>query len=76
MDDLQEQNEIAEEIANAISQPIGFAQELDDVCTVPLFYDDSCKPCDSHSQLCDDICTIPVIIIFLMVILGRASRGA
>ena len=31
MDDLSEQNEIAEEIANAISQPIGFAQELDDV---------------------------------------------
>jgi charged multivesicular body protein 4 len=30
MDDLQEQNEIAEEIASAISQPIGFATEYDD----------------------------------------------
>ena len=31
MDDLQEQNEIAEEIQNAISQPIGFGVELDEV---------------------------------------------
>ena len=31
MDDLQEQNEIAEEIQNAISQPIGFGMELDEV---------------------------------------------
>lgn len=31
MDDLQEQNEIAEEIQNAISQPIGFGLEVDEV---------------------------------------------
>ena len=31
MDDLQEQNEIAEEIQNAISQPIGFGMDLDEV---------------------------------------------
>ena len=31
MDDIQEQNEIAEEISGALSQPIGFAQEIDDV---------------------------------------------
>ena len=31
MDDIQEQNEIAEEISSALSQPIGFAQEIDDV---------------------------------------------
>jgi charged multivesicular body protein 4 len=30
MDDISEQNEIAEEIGNALSQPIGFNQELDD----------------------------------------------
>lgn len=30
MDDIQEQNEIAEEISGALSQPIGFAQELDE----------------------------------------------
>ena len=31
MDDISEQNEIAEEISGALSQPIGFNQELDDV---------------------------------------------
>ena len=31
MDDISEQNEIAEEISSALSQPIGFNQELDDV---------------------------------------------
>ena len=31
MDDISEQNEIAEEISSALSQPIGFAQEIDDV---------------------------------------------
>ena len=31
MDDISEQNEIAEEIGNALSQPIGFNQEIDDV---------------------------------------------
>ena len=36
MDDLQEQNEIAEEIASAISQPIGFATEYDDVSTTSV----------------------------------------
>lgn len=30
MDDISEQNEIAEEIGNALAQPIGFNQELDD----------------------------------------------
>ena len=32
MDDIQEQNEVAEEISSALSQPIGFAAELDEVC--------------------------------------------
>ena len=31
MDDISEQNEIAEEISSALSQPIGFNQEIDDV---------------------------------------------
>ena len=31
MDDIQEQNEIAEEITSALSTPIGFNQEIDDV---------------------------------------------
>lgn len=31
MDDIQEQNEIADEITNALSAPIGFASEIDDV---------------------------------------------
>ena len=35
---MQEQNEIAEEIANAISQPIGFAAELDDVSSKSFSY--------------------------------------
>ena len=34
MDDIQEQNEIAEEISGALSTPIGFAQEIDDVSDV------------------------------------------
>ena len=34
MDDIQEQNEIAEEISGALSQPIGFAQELDEVSEI------------------------------------------
>ena len=34
MDDIQEQNEIAEEISGALSQPIGFAQEIDDVSLI------------------------------------------
>ena len=32
MDDIGEQNEIAEEISTALSAPIGFAAELDEVC--------------------------------------------
>ena len=31
MDDIQEQNEIAEEISQAMSAPIGFAAEIDEV---------------------------------------------
>ena len=31
MDDIQEQNEVATEISDALSQPIGFNQEIDDV---------------------------------------------
>ncbi len=31
IDDIQEQNEMVQEISDAISQPIGFAAELDDV---------------------------------------------
>lgn len=33
MDDISEQNEIAEEIGTALSAPIGFNQELDEVTT-------------------------------------------
>lgn len=38
MDDIQEQNEIAEEISGALSQPIGFAQELDEVSSTKEHY--------------------------------------
>ncbi len=31
MDDITEQNEIADEISNVLAQPIGFAGEIDDV---------------------------------------------
>lgn len=31
MDDIAEQNEIAQEIGDALSAPIGFNQELDEV---------------------------------------------
>ena len=31
MDDIGEQNEIAEEISTALSQPIGFGAEIDEV---------------------------------------------
>lgn len=34
MDDIQEQNEVATEISDALSQPIGFNQEIDDVSHV------------------------------------------
>ena len=32
MDDISEQNEIAQEIGDALSAPIGFNQDLDEVC--------------------------------------------
>lgn len=38
MDDIQEQNEIAEEISGALSQPIGFASEIDDVSTCTFLF--------------------------------------
>ena len=31
MDDISEQHEIANEIANAISTPVGFGQDIDEV---------------------------------------------
>ena len=31
MDDISEQHEIANEIANAISSPVGFGQDIDEV---------------------------------------------
>lgn len=31
MDDINEQHEIADEIANAISNPVGFGQDIDEV---------------------------------------------
>ena len=31
MDDINEQHEIANEIANAISSPVGFGQDIDEV---------------------------------------------
>ncbi len=40
MDDIQEQNEIAEEISNALSQPIGFAAEIDEVRTSWIYVTD------------------------------------
>ena len=39
MDDIQEQNEIAEEITSALSTPIGFNQEIDDVSHRSRTYD-------------------------------------
>lgn len=38
MDDISEQNEIAEEISNALSQPIGFGAEVDEVRATKHFY--------------------------------------
>ena len=35
MDDINEQNEIADEIGSALSQPIGFAADLDEVSYNP-----------------------------------------
>ena len=35
MDDINEQNEIADEIGSALSQPIGFAADLDEVSLQP-----------------------------------------
>ena len=31
MDDIQEQNELSEEITNALSNPVGFGQDVDEV---------------------------------------------
>ena len=31
MDDIQEQNELADEITNALSNPVGFGQDVDEV---------------------------------------------
>ena len=39
MDDISEQNEIAEEISGALSAPVGFASEIDDVSCCLLFFD-------------------------------------
>ncbi len=33
MDDIQEQQDIANEISDAISSPVGFGNELDEVCS-------------------------------------------
>lgn len=38
MDDISEQNEIAEEISSALSAPVGFNQELDDVSPCTYMY--------------------------------------
>ena len=32
MDDVAEQQEIANEISDAISNPVGFGQDMDEVC--------------------------------------------
>ena len=31
MDDIQEQNQLADEITNALSSPVGFGQDVDEV---------------------------------------------
>ena len=36
MDDIAEQQEIANEISEAISNPIGFGQDMDEVCAFYL----------------------------------------
>ena len=32
MDEIREQMDLANEVSNAISQPVGFGMELDEVC--------------------------------------------
>lgn len=36
MDDLAEQHELVNEMSEAISKPVGFGQEYDEVCCVYL----------------------------------------
>ncbi len=50
MDDISEQNEIAEEISNALSTPIGFNQEIDDVRCVCVWGCRSVLPCGNAQQ--------------------------
>ena len=56
MDDIQEQNEVATEISDALSQPIGFNQEIDDV-SIGL----SCGQGDNYYSV-DSI----MVILFLL----------
>jgi charged multivesicular body protein 4 len=36
MDDVAEQQEIANEISEAISNPVGFGQDVDEVTSLPI----------------------------------------
>ena len=36
MDDIQEQTELADEISRAISEPVGFGQDVDEVRNTPV----------------------------------------
>ena len=36
MDDIAEQQEVANEIGEAISNPVGFGQDLDEVCIIVI----------------------------------------
>ena len=54
MDDIQEQNEIAEEISGALSQPIGFAQELDEVSEI--FNPRCMRKGYSSRSVCECVC--------------------
>lgn len=36
MQDITEQQELAQEISDAISKPVGFGEEFDDVCDMNL----------------------------------------
>lgn len=37
MDDIAEQQEVAREISEAISNPVAFGQDIDEVCTINLW---------------------------------------
>ncbi len=49
MDDIQEQNELATEISDALSTPFGINQDIDDVSIILIMY--TCTWDRIHSNL-------------------------